>query len=1610
MLEVSLLFDLENAGMTADPRNHWLNQLERTFSDQLTKSHAQLTSIWLRRLLAHASDADLNGYSDANWHGLLSQIWRYWLTFEPSRQLSQTKVFNPNIEEHFWHTDHTAIIVIAKESPFIVDSIRLALNQKNVNLYRLFYGDFAVTRSESGDIVNLSADGQAHNEFVLYFEVETIASTQEHKDIEKTLQRTLSDVYRVVDDFPAIQTQVQAAMDVLGQQQSAEVAESQVFLQWLLDHHFTFLASDEWLISGEQMQSRPGSAKGLLSLEKHPLQASLAHLTQSATSDQQQPSLVFGKSSWRSNLHRPAYADYIMVCFYNDAGERVGGYRFVGLYTSNVYHDSPRSLPLVRVKIQQVLQQAGFAAQSHDYKELKQILLTFPRDELIQSSTAQLLNTTMAVLAIQERKQIRLFMRLDATGHFLTALVYLPREIFNTEIRQQIGELIGRRLPMVDSDFSIHLTESQLTRIRFIYQLKEPPQQLPDVAELERDVIALARRWEDAWLDACEEQLGSVAGRQLARYYRHGFSVAYREAYSPQMAVKDAQRIEALLQNPEAALALNLYRSQDLEAVPLKLKIYHQGHALNLSDMVPVLENFGFKVITAIPYTVERYDHHAVFLYDFDLEYADRPDLDPAQLRDAFQTAFIRIWYGDADNDAFNQLLIKAQLSWLDVVMLRAYAKYLKQIQFGMSQEYIAQTLLRYPELTRILCAFFAQRFNPHDADQKVDWAAALEDGLAEVENLNEDRLLKTYLELMQATMRTNFYQLVERGALPIALSLKLAPRPLSIVPEPKPAHEVFVYSPRVEGVHLRGGKVARGGLRWSDRYEDYRTEVLGLVKAQQVKNAIIVPVGAKGGFVAKRTDVLTDRDAIQQEGIACYRIFIQSLLDVTDNLSEGEIQPPSLVLRHDGDDPYLVVAADKGTASFSDIANELAQQSHFWLGDAFASGGSNGYDHKKMGITARGAWVSVQSHFQAMGVDVQTETIRVIGIGDMAGDVFGNGLLRSERIQLVAAFNHQHIFIDPDPDPAQSYQERLRLFQLPRSSWLDYNSELISEGGGVLSRQSKSIRLTPQMQSLLNTTQSQLTPPEVIQHLLRADVDLLWNGGIGTYIKAQSETHADVGDKANDSVRINGSELGARVLGEGGNLGATQLGRIEFALQGGRCFTDFIDNAGGVDCSDHEVNIKICLDELVKSSELTVKHRNQKLESMTDAVAELVLRNNAQQTLAIELAHHEAKWRIEEYRRLLTDFEQSGKLNRRLEYLPDDDCLSQRKASGLGLTRPELSTIISYVKGDLKEALIQQNAEADPYLARSLFEAFPEALIVAYPESLEMHRLKREIVATQLANNVFNHMSFVFLNRLKESTGATELEIVKAYIAARDVLDLPTLWQAVLNSPKPLEPALQTDLLLRLARSVRRATRNIIKVHRQELSLTECVDLYQEPMQDLVKVVPEVVSARVATTQNELVALLEQSGIASDLLPRLAISDRLHEGLGIVRTARRLEVPLKHTARVHILLGERLALGQFMQVVSAMPVGSHWQALAREALRDDLDSHQQRLTESVLVRFADMEADAAVAAWLDQFEPLVQRWLGIVREIMTTSEPEVSMYSIAGRELIDLVETSQGT
>ncbi len=1594
-----------------------VESLVQRLQAHVSKDKKQSMDYFIHRLFDHAAKNDLAAYSMVDLSGLSVSLWRHLDKW--SWEKAKVQVFNPNVEEHEWQSAHTCLVVLAPDIPFVVDSVRLALNRLERNIHRIFYSDFHAERTQAGLLKQLNETAEANNELLVYFEIDHASNAKDRRLIEREVASVIADVTLAVNDFDAITESVREAQKTVLVMASdnvpkAELEESSVFLDWLLTNHFTFLACDEYELNKGKLTTVKGSERGLFKKSGQPDGESADLVGEQLSASIHDPRVVtFAKSGQRSSVHRPAYSDYVIVKRLDKAGKVVGGYRFLGLYTSSVYNDSPKSIPIVRQKLAEVQKQAGFAEGSHNQKELSQILHTFPRDELILSTVEELLDTTLSVLSIQERKQIRVFTRGDPYNKFVTALIYLPREIFNTELRIQIHDLIAEYMDVEGSDFSIYLSESVLARIRFVFKLASPVKEMPAQADLEHRIVQLARRWDDDLHNALVDALGEEQGVDLLNAYHNAFPYGYRETYSARVAVADVQRMESLFSNPDEQLVLNFYLSHEPSGSSLKLKIFHQDSELMLSDLVPVLENFGLRAIDVIPYPVERSDGQTVYLYDFTLLYAANPELEPSgSLRDMFHDAFINIWYGRAENDNYNQLILGSRLTWREVAMLRGYAHYMKQIRFGISQEYIATTLIRHTELTEMLTFQFSARFNParkKRVELQAKYKARIEEGLEQVENLNEDRILRKYMELIEATLRTNFYQ-EDDGERKSYISFKLNPRIIADLPEPKPQFEIFVYSPRVEGVHLRGGKVARGGLRWSDRLEDFRTEVLGLVKAQQVKNAVIVPVGAKGGFVAKKLPEPKDRDAFMAEGIACYKTFIQGLLDISDNLVGGEVVSPTNVIRHDEDDPYLVVAADKGTATFSDLANEVAEGYGFWLGDAFASGGSNGYDHKKMGITARGAWVSVQRHFREMGINVQEEPVTVVGIGDMAGDVFGNGLLSSRTLKLVAAFNHMHIFLDPDPDPEKSYKERERLFKLPRSSWEDYDQSIMSKGSAIFSRHAKSVTLTPEIKKLLGVKKDSMPPSELISHILRAQVDLIWNGGIGTYVKSTQESHADVGDKANDNLRVNASELRAKVIGEGGNLGFTQLSRVEFALNGGRCYTDFIDNAGGVDCSDHEVNIKILLDELVKNGDLTVKHRNQWLVKMTEDVSRLVLNNNYKQTQAISMAAREAGHRIEEYRRHISAFEAAGKLNRSLEFLPNDEEISERKAQNRGLALPELSVLISYSKGDLKEALISQRAGDDPYLAGEVFSAFPQTLTDKFGDNVQSHRLKGEIVATQVANDLFNHMGIVFVHRLQQSTGASELDVVKAYVAARDIFSMHDLWATVEALDYRVNSELQLNMMARLSRMVRRASRTLIKNNRMGLNIETLVKRYQGSISEFADDIPRFLHGEMAKNHEKAVEMYQEAGVDERVAQRMAVCDHLYHGIAIIGVASQLKVPLERAAATFFMLGERLALNQFGGALSDMPVGTHWQAMAREALRDDLEWQQQRLTWSVLHEDNGDSLEEVVENWISRHQPLVDRWMRIVREILATTDPEFSMYSVATRELLDLSQATSGT
>ncbi|AJQ95430.1 NAD-glutamate dehydrogenase [Gynuella sunshinyii] len=1596
-------------------RQEIIETVQQRVASEFPESLQQSIHSLIHRCFSYVAPEDLVKIELEDLRGLILSLWQHlehWTAKRP-----KINILNPNLEENDWQSSHSIIMILAKEIPFVLDSVRLGLNRAGLNIHIVFHSTLGVERDAQGHLTSINQNSD-NKELLVCFEIDHVSDAEKITDLNTEIETILSDVELATADFDAMQAKVAAKIEELGKTPpvgipSDEVDETRVFLKWLSNNHFSFLAYDEYELKDAKVIQVPDSALGLFKKNKKLKVEDLSELTEDMQGFAYEAKLLtFMKSGHKSKVHRETYSDYILIKQFDEKGNVIGGARILGLYTSSVYNNSAQNIPVVRKKILQVLEKSEFFPGTHNYKELAQILYSLPKDELIQSSIEELLTVSQQVLAIQERKRIRLFVRKDVYGKFISSLLYIPKDIYNTVLREQIRLMLMEHFDVESWDFTTFFSESVLARTRYVFKLKKPMTEEIDVMALEQKAIAISRHWKDDFKSALIDSVGEERGIELYRRYHNSFPSGYQDNYSPRVAVIDLQRMESLYSDDSTSLALSFYRSHEPSGSQLNLKIFHQQHSLLLSDLIPVLENLGLKVVDEFPYQIKIENNQSCWIYDFTLLYPDDENLEPANYREQFNQAFHAIWYGKAENDEFNRLILKGNLNWRQAAMLRAYAKYMKQIGSTFSPQFIAETLLSHTAIVEQLNKLFELRFDPKHSkrnesrEEKI--VSRIETLLDAVENLSEDRILRKYVELISATVRTNFYQ-TRDGREKDYVSFKFLPRMITDLPLPYPKYEIFVYSPKVEGVHLRGGKVARGGLRWSDRNEDFRTEVLGLVKAQQVKNSVIVPVGAKGGFVAKQLPANGSREEIQAEGIACYRWFIRGLLDITDNLINGEVVPPKQVIRYDEDDPYLVVAADKGTATFSDIANELALEYGHWLGDAFASGGSHGYDHKKMGITAKGAWVSVQRHFRELGIDVQQDEFTVIGIGDMAGDVFGNGLLRSDKARLIAAFNHMHIFVDPDPDASSAFAERKRLFELPRSSWSDYDTKLISSGGGVFLRSAKSITITKEMKARFEIKEDRLTPNELISAILKAPVDLLWNGGIGTYVKSFSESHTDVGDKSNDNVRVNGRDLRARVVGEGGNLGLTQLGRIEYGLKGGRSFTDFIDNAGGVDCSDHEVNIKILLDRLVHNGDLTEKQRNIRLEEMTEEVSRLVLTNNYRQAQILSLCDSESLARIEEYRRFISTMEAEDKLNRELEFIPSDEQISERKNSRLGLTRPELSVLISYGKGDLKEQLIKANIGDDPYVVREIETALPAVLVKDYYDAVYNHPLKNEIVATQVANDLYNHMGITYLTRVQESTGSTVCEVAKAYVAARDVFGLKQIWRDIEDLGSQIESSVLNRMMLKTSRSVRRASRWFIKNNRLGIQVENIIAEYQPAIEKLSDNFPDILVGETQQQWLEAVQKLVDHNVPEVLAAKVVTTDFLYNCLGVIAVASTTGTSVIESARTFFRIGDELNLIDFGDQLNQLSVGSHWQARAREAYRDDLEWQQRSITQSLLkAKTKDQDMDTVLSSWREKNEVLVNRWHRMMKEIKTASDVEFSMYSVAIRELLDLSQVTK--
>ena len=1615
---------------SAADRDDFHRQLHEVLARQVGAAALDQVSLFARQFFASVGVEELTERRLVDLAGCCLSAWAMLQRFDP--QAPQVVLFSPEYERHGWQSPHTVLQMLHPDMPFLVDSLHMELRRRGHAVHSLQNCVLSLRRGAGGELLELlepGADGpDVRREALISLEIDRCASAGEQHMLAKALHEVLADVRLAVGDFGSMQERVRALLAGLQPScaavREADCAEVGAFLEWLLDNHFTFLGYEEFTVETQADGSGllvydEASLLGLSRRLRVDLSEAQRWVSAQALAWLRAPCLLsFAKADQPARVHRAAYPDYVSLRQFDEGGQLLRECRFMGLYTSPVYRESIHTIPCVRGKVAEVERRAGFESSAHLGKSLVQVLEVLPRDDLFQTPVEELIATAVAIVQLQERSRLRLFLRRDPFGHFCYCLVYVPREIYSTDTRQKIERVLRQRLGASDSEFWTEFSESVLARVQFILRVDPRAPVEVDPQRLEQEVIQACRSWQDECASLLLEAFGEARGTDLRASFADGFPAGYRERFEPHMAVIDLRHLLEL--SEERPLAMSFYRPPLERGPQLHCKIYHADTPLPLSDMLPILENLGLRVLGEFPFRLRRQDGREFWVHDYSLATAEGIDVDLAQLDRVLQDAFLHIVRGDAENDGFNRLVLGAGLPWREVALLRAYGRYLKQIRLGFDLGYIAATLNSHADIAGGLVRLFKTRFylaRKLSAEALKDKQQRLEQAilgaLERVQVLNEDRILRRYLELVRATLRSNFYQSDEGGGPKDYLSFKLDPRQITEMPRPVPRFEIFVYSPRVEGVHLRGGKVARGGLRWSDREEDYRTEVLGLVKAQQVKNAVIVPVGAKGGFVPRRLPVGGTRDEIQAEAIACYRIFVSGLLDLTDNLVEGEVQPPPGVVRHDEDDPYLVVAADKGTATFSDIANALSADYGFWLGDAFASGGSAGYDHKGMGITARGGWVGVQRHFRERGVDVQEQPITVVGIGDMAGDVFGNGLLRSDKLQLIGAFNHLHIFLDPNPDPAASFAERQRLFDLPRSNWTDYDAALISEGGGVYPRSAKSIPISAQMRERLGLDAEHLTPNELIGALLRAPVDLLWNGGIGTYVKASRESHMDVGDKANDAVRVNGRELRCKVVGEGGNLGMTQLGRVEYCLGGGACNTDFIDNAGGVTCSDHEVNIKILLGEVVRAGDLTLKQRNELLREMTEAVAGLVLNISYRQVQALSLAQRHVHGRLGEFRRLMADLESRGRLDRALEFLPADDELTARVAQGQSqvLTRPELALLLSYSKFDLKETLLHSTLVDDAYLLDELHQAFPAPLVEGFPQAMEHHRLRREIVSTRIANDLVDHMGMTFVQRLNESTGLTPAHIAAGWVVVRDLFELPYWWRQIEALDHRIDPTLQLKLMEELMRLGRRATRWLLRNRRGDLDLARDVAHFAPSVKALSENLEELLEGPVHAAWQARRERFEAGGAPVELARQMAAGGDLYTLLPIIDPADVTGQPPMRVAACYYALAAELELGWYLQQLNALPVENNWQALARESLRDELDAQQRALTISVLqMAEGPQELDERLKHWLTEHQPLVARWRHLLAELRATNASDYAVYAVANRELQDLAQSAQRT
>ncbi|MFM7621184.1 MAG: NAD-glutamate dehydrogenase [Alphaproteobacteria bacterium] len=1588
------------------------------------------------------SDNNLSDFENYRLEDLFQMaLFSFGFLCEKKNTISRVRIYNPQELDQSLKNEFTIIDIVNSDMPFLVDSVVAFVDKNGFKIKNVIHPVYIVARSNDGVFQEITLDKTNNNNFgyesIIQLHINKIDNKNFQLEIQTQILKILDSVKLVVDDFKPMISLAQKAQQQLDnsikivkdQQQLTEIKD---FIQWLIDGNFVFLGANEFSIDKDQkdqyrLNEVSSSALGMFrtpneEFKPQVVNSSSAEVNESIT----KPYVIeILKSRYRSKIHRIANAERIRVQKISAQGEIIGEYRFIGLFTSPAYLSSISSIPLIRNKIQKVINDSQFAKGSHNYKDLITTLESYPRDELFQINSEDLLKNATGIVSICGRSVVKFFAREDKFKRFVSCLIFTPRDRSNSDVREQIKELLALHYKGEIADSFVQITESNLIRFHVIIRTNGF---IPEVDErkIELEIERMTKVFSDELLDAIKIKFSDSndAQKSLDLYsrYKNAFSVSYTNRFDAIEASCDIALIEKSLKNNQVVFDLSSPEfegvekpSDDMKDI-CELKIFSPHQQIVLSKIMPLLESFGFNVIQEHTYIINIEEDKRnrsttkVWLQYFQINLTNNNQRLTENIKNNFEETITLIWQKIISSSALNQLVIKCELNFKQVMMLQAYCKYLYQTGFRYSLNQFADTLSSLPVITKNLVELFYSKFSPEKKSSNQSAIdkniAMIEQDLVTVKDVTQDEIIRKLLNVLESTLRTNYFQVNSQGNFKGYLSFKFASQKINHLPLPKPYAEIFVFANDVEAIHLRGGKVARGGLRWSDRHDDFRTEVLGLMKAQMTKNAVIVPVGSKGGFVIKTDLTNFNRDQIQQQAIECYKTFLSGLLDITDNVIDGKIVHPQNVVLHDQADPYLVVAADKGTATFSDIANAISMQYNFWLGDAFASGGSVGYDHKKMGITAKGGWISVMRHFREMNIDTQSQDFTCVGIGDLSGDVFGNAMLLSEHIKLVGAFNHLHIFLDPNPDVKKSFSERQRMFNLARSTWMDYDQSLISKGGGIFERSAKSIKISPEMQQILKINEQELAPNDLIKALLKAEVDLLWNGGIGTYVKASDESHQEVGDRANDCLRINGNDLRCKVVGEGGNLGFTQKGRIEYALNGGRVNTDAMDNSAGVDCSDHEVNIKIALTSAMRSSKLDLTQRNKDLEAMTSDVAQLVLKDNKEQTQAISIAQTQGLALISQQTKFLDKIEQSGLLNRKIEFLPERKEIEKRQREGISLTRPELCVMLAYGKMEIYNELLVSDLVNDKFFEKDLLSYFPQLMQQKFRDEIINHQLRKEIIATQVTNFIVNKIGISFVNQLAQDSGFAIVDVIHCIIIVCEAFGINNFLSEVEKLDGKIDFKIQAKMFISVNKLIDRSVLWLLRNQVQGEISSKIID-YKKVINELAIILPDVLAHDSKQSYEKKVIEFTHQEIAKNLTNFLASIDAISSSFDIFEIAQNTKLEIKIIAKIYFAVGTRFALKWLRSSVIKLEIESHWQELSKKTVLEDFYFYQTKIAQDIIKltpQLTVQEVEKIINLWINKYQFLVERYDNFIAELKDDANHDLAMFSVAVNRLKPLI------